>query len=128
LNLKHDILDRKIKLIWDFRGPEGFRTAEHHEKHLKEFIAMEKLPLDITGHEQMNEMHSLAYMVVNEKESNYCIPYSFSLSFDLLRPTKQKFYLKSGINVREPKHKEGHGQSGPIRGTNTVHTNRSAQR
>jgi hypothetical protein len=68
LNLKHDILDRKIKLIWDFRGPEGFRTAEHHEKHLKEFIAMEKLPLDITGHEQMNEMHSLAYMVVNEKD------------------------------------------------------------
>lgn len=61
-------MKRKIKLIWDFRGPEGYRTAEHHEKHLKEFIAIEKLPLDITGHEKINDMHSLAFMVVEDKD------------------------------------------------------------
>lgn len=61
-------MERKIKLIWDFRGPEAYRTAEHHEKHLKEFITIEKLPLNITGHEQINEMHSLAFMVVAEKD------------------------------------------------------------
>ena len=55
-------------MIWDFRGPEAFRTAEHHEKHLKEFIAIEQLPLHTTGHEQLNDMHSLAYMVVDEKD------------------------------------------------------------
>lgn len=59
-------LDRKIKLIWDFRGPVALKTAEHHEKHLKEFIAIEELALNITGFEEVNEMHSLAYMVVNE--------------------------------------------------------------
>jgi hypothetical protein len=59
-------LDRKIKLIWDFRGPVALKTAEHHEKHLKEFIAIEELALNITGFEEVNEMHSLAYMVVDE--------------------------------------------------------------
>lgn len=59
-------LDRKIKLIWDFRGPVALKTAEHHEKHLKEFIAIEELAMNITGFEEVNEMHSLAYMVVNE--------------------------------------------------------------
>lgn len=57
---------RKIKLIWDFRGPEAAKTAEHHEKHLKEYIAMEKLPLDITGFQVSNDMHSIAFMVVTD--------------------------------------------------------------
>ncbi|MBQ4916235.1 hypothetical protein J8L85_17425 [Maribacter sp. MMG018] len=59
-------MNRKIKLIWDFRGPESLKTAEHHEIHLKEFIAIEKLNLDITGFSKINELHSIAYMVVEE--------------------------------------------------------------
>ncbi len=59
-------MNRKIKLIWDFRGPAAEKTAEHHEKHLKEFIAFEKLDLDITGYQHINEMYSFAYMVVEE--------------------------------------------------------------
>ena len=59
-------MNRKIKLIWDFRGPTAEKTAEHHEKHLKEFIAFEKLDLDITGYQHINEMYSFAYMVVEE--------------------------------------------------------------
>ena len=59
---------KKIKLIWDFRGPASAKTAEHHEIHLKEFIAAEKLPLQITGFETFGEMHAIAYMVVNESD------------------------------------------------------------
>ena len=59
---------RKIKLIWDFRGPASGKTAEHHEIHLKEYIAAEKLPLDITGFEIKNEMHAIAFMVVTDAE------------------------------------------------------------
>ena len=44
-------MSRQIKLIWDFRGEAAAKTAEHHEIHLKEFIAIEKLPLNITGFE-----------------------------------------------------------------------------
>ena len=61
-------MNRKIKLIWDFRGPAAGKTAEHHEKHLKEFIAYEKLDLDITGFQHINEMYSFAYMVVKESK------------------------------------------------------------
>lgn len=61
-------MNRKIKLIWDFRGPEAFKTAEHHEIHLKEFITIEKTELNITGHQRLNDVHSIAYMVVNESE------------------------------------------------------------
>jgi len=59
---------RKIKLIWDFRGEVAAKTAEHHEIHLKEFIAAEKLELNITGFEILNEIYAIAFMVVEEKE------------------------------------------------------------
>lgn len=55
---------RQIKLIWDFRGVVSAKTAEHHEIHLKEYISIEKLPLNITGFEIKNEIHAIAYMVV----------------------------------------------------------------
>jgi len=60
-------MSRKIKLIWDFRGPASAKTAEHHEIHLKEFIEMEKLPLNITGFEIITDMLAIAYMVVTDE-------------------------------------------------------------
>jgi hypothetical protein len=60
-------MSRKIKLIWDFRGPTSAKTAEHHEIHLKEFIVAEKLLLNITGFEVYNEMHAIAFMVVTDE-------------------------------------------------------------
>jgi hypothetical protein len=59
-------MSKKIKLIWDFRGPVAAKTAEHHEIHLKEYIQMEKIALNITGFEIINEMYALAFMVVEE--------------------------------------------------------------
>jgi hypothetical protein len=41
-------------------------TAEHHEIHLKEYIAIEKLPLNITGFETQGEMQAIAFMVVTD--------------------------------------------------------------
>ncbi|NND80088.1 MAG: hypothetical protein HKN53_09320 [Maribacter sp.] len=80
-------MNRKIKLIWDFRGPTAGKTAEHHEKHLKEFIANEKLNLVITGHQHMNEMYSFAFMVV--EESNM-IPVR-----DALKPHRGEVYAEN---------------------------------
>ncbi len=59
---------RKLKLIWDFRGPVGQKTAEHHLIHLKEYIQLNNLDISITGVESLNEMHSIAYLVVDESE------------------------------------------------------------
>ena len=61
-------MERKIKLIWDFRGPASAKTAEHHEIHLKEFITIEKLSLKVTGFEILNEMYAIAYMVVTDDD------------------------------------------------------------
>ena len=58
---------RQIKLIWDFCGEASAKTAENHEIHLKEYIKIEKLPLNITGFEIKNEMHAIAFMVVTDE-------------------------------------------------------------
>ena len=61
-------MNKKIKLIWDFRGATAAKTAEHHEIHLKEFIQTENYSLNITGFEIVNEMYALAYLVVEEND------------------------------------------------------------
>ncbi|WP_162126206.1 hypothetical protein [Flavobacterium phycosphaerae] len=75
---------RKIKLIWDFRGPDAALTAEHHEIHLKEYIVIEKLPLNITGFEIKNELHTIAFMVVTEE--------NMILVRDALKPHRGEVY------------------------------------
>jgi len=60
-------MTEKIKMIWDFRGQAAEKTAEHHEIHLKEYIVMEKLPLNITGFQVVNDMHAIAFMVVERE-------------------------------------------------------------
>lgn len=76
--------DRKIKLIWDFKGPAAAKTAEHHEKHLKEYIVIEELDLKITGHKHQTDMHSLAYMVVHESQ--------IKILRDALKPHRAEVY------------------------------------
>ena len=51
-------MSRQIKLIWDFRGPASAKTAEHHEIHLKEYIAIEKL-LEIAHTKKQGKIESL---------------------------------------------------------------------
>jgi len=59
-------LSRKIKLLWDFRGPDASETAKHHALHLTDFVKKESLALNITGFKDLSEVHSVAYMVVEE--------------------------------------------------------------
>lgn len=66
--MKAQLLDRKIKLIWDFRGPAAKKTAEHYVVHLKEYVFNEELKYDIVESKVINDMHSLVYLVVAEFE------------------------------------------------------------
>lgn len=59
-------MQKKIKLIWDFRGPNSTKIAEHHAIHLKEFAISEKIENPIIGQESINTMHNIAFMVVEE--------------------------------------------------------------
>lgn len=65
---KEHMSNRRIKLIWDFRGPTAAKTAEHHEIHLTDYIIAEKLDLGITGCKTYSEMHSIAFLVVDESK------------------------------------------------------------
>lgn len=57
---------RKLKLIWDFKGPTGLGTAKHHCIHLKEFAEAEKLKFYEINHTEINKMWATAFIIVDE--------------------------------------------------------------
>jgi len=59
-------LKRKLKLIWDFRGSDSQKTAEHHCIHLKEFSAIEKLHFYEVNFSTLSEIHTIAFIIVDE--------------------------------------------------------------
>lgn len=59
-------MSKKIKLIWDFRGPNGFKTAQHHCIHLKEFSTLENLSYLEIDSAELSEYHAIAYITVEE--------------------------------------------------------------
>ncbi|MGB8705078.1 MAG: hypothetical protein WCD31_08620 [Gillisia sp.] len=78
-------MDRKVKLIWDFRGPDSLHIAKHHEIHLQDFIKGKKIKdREITGTEKISEMHSIAYWVIMESEIH-----SYK---DILKPQRATLY------------------------------------
>ncbi len=61
-------MTRKIRLLWDFRGPDSLKTAKHHIIHLKEFATIKKLPfIEISIIEQNIYLNS-AFIIINETE------------------------------------------------------------
>ncbi len=78
-------MERQLKLIWDFRGAFAAKTAEHHEIHLKEYIQSEKLLLNITGFQVIDEMYAIAFMVVEEA--------NMIAVRDALKPHRGEVYL-----------------------------------
>lgn len=60
-------MTERIKLLWDFRGPNAAPTAAHHVVHLKEFALAEKLENTICDIETISRMHHVAFLVVEKK-------------------------------------------------------------
>ncbi|QNJ96651.1 hypothetical protein [Constantimarinum furrinae] len=56
----------RVKLIWDFRGPNAGPIASHHCIHLNEFAVSENIQDSIIDVEVVHDTHHIAYMVVNE--------------------------------------------------------------
>ena len=57
----------RVKLIWDFRGPNAQPIAEHHAIHLKEFASAEQLQHTVCDTKKITDMHFIAYLVVERK-------------------------------------------------------------
>lgn len=60
--------NRKIKLIWDFKGPDALEMAKHHCIHLKEYAAIENLFFHEVNHKEINPMFFIAFITVNESD------------------------------------------------------------
>lgn len=61
-------MNRKIKLLWDFRGPDAKQTAKHHTIHLKEFATVESLSFHEINIQEKNPMLYAAFITVDEKD------------------------------------------------------------
>ena len=61
-------MNKKIKLLWDFRGSDALETAKNHTIHLKEFASIENLPCIEIGVTELNPMLCAAFIVVNESD------------------------------------------------------------
>ncbi|RFN60199.1 hypothetical protein [Marixanthomonas ophiurae] len=61
----------QVKLIWDFRGPNAIKIAEHHAKHLKEFTTTESLENTTCDTEQINPMHCTAFLITPKDKMDF---------------------------------------------------------
>ncbi len=59
---------RRIKLIWDFRGPDALKTAEHHAIHLKEFATKEGLNFYDVTVLSYSGVYVIAFIIVDEAD------------------------------------------------------------
>ncbi|WP_233897849.1 hypothetical protein [Tenacibaculum piscium] len=59
-------MGKKIKLIWDFKGPDGLATAKHHCIHLKEFALNDNLAYDEVNFQELHPMHAIAFINIDE--------------------------------------------------------------
>ncbi|MGV6831451.1 MAG: hypothetical protein ACWA5P_07825 [bacterium] len=78
------IKQQQIKLIWDFRGPDGHEIAKHHLIHLDEYVAQSNKKVETTGVHQISDMHAIAYMVVNKSDMLFFR--------DALKPHRGEYY------------------------------------
>jgi len=60
----------RIKLLWDFRGPNAEHIAQHHVKHLEEFVQSENLEHTICSTQPMSPSYHIAFLVVEKKHMN----------------------------------------------------------
>ena len=59
-------MSEKIKLLWDFRGPDSSGTAEHFRQHLRESPVLR--PGEEVGMYSPSEVHSVVFLIVEAGE------------------------------------------------------------
>ncbi len=62
----YKFMGKKIKLIWDFKGPDGLATAKYHCIHLKEFALIDNLAYDEVNFQELHPMHAIAFINIDE--------------------------------------------------------------
>lgn len=79
--------DKRIKLIWDFYGPDAEKTAIHHVTHLNSFALSEQLNHPVTGVDTISNLHSCAFLVVDQDR--------MIIVRDALKPHRGQYFSES---------------------------------
>jgi|SaaInlV_130m_DNA_3_1039695.scaffolds.fasta_scaffold159811_1 hypothetical protein len=58
---------KKIKMLWDFRGSDALKTAEHQCDHLKDFFIKDKIEFHQIEIEKHSDLFVSAFAVVDEE-------------------------------------------------------------
>ena len=80
-------MNQKIKLIWDFRGPDALQIAKHHVIHLEEYTAAHQLENNATGVEKKSDLYSIAFLIVSKDITSV----SGSISAHLIFPPNRAY-------------------------------------
>lgn len=64
-------MEEKIRLIWDFRGPDCNQTAKHYQIHLSEFLKANNSVYFDHGSKEINEVHHVVYLTVSKSYMKY---------------------------------------------------------
>lgn len=59
--------DERIKLIWDLRSIDAKEVAEHHVKHVNEYIAAKGIEDTTAGCEEIFPHYYVAYILSSKK-------------------------------------------------------------
>lgn len=57
---------KKIKMIWDFRGPAAVQTAKHHEIHLVEYLQQKSIQYHLIKVHQLSDFKVEVWLVTDE--------------------------------------------------------------
>ena len=64
-------MENKIRLVWDFRGADALKTAEHQLIHLAEFMIKEDISYTDTSSEQISELYSICSLIIKESDLDF---------------------------------------------------------
>ena len=62
------MIKERVKLVWDFKGPDAEHFATHHEIHLKQYAASRNLLDALTSSEELGPMFWMATLTVNKAD------------------------------------------------------------
>ena len=64
-------MENKIRLVWDFKGVDALKTAEHQLTHLVEFMIKKDISYLDKSSEQISELHSICSIIIKDSDLDF---------------------------------------------------------
>ena len=64
-------MENKIRLVWDFRGEDALKTAEHQLTHIVEFMIKKDVSYLDNSSEQISNLHSICWIIIKESDLDF---------------------------------------------------------